>query len=75
MNAERLSSILGCDSRGCCVSVADAVQWDGEQAVFLWSQVSFTTQPLLLKVLTSQTMSHTLLNAALSEKEGALPNN
>lgn len=75
MNAERLSSVLGWDSRGCCVAVADAMRWDGEKVVFLWSQVSFTTQPLLLKVLTSQTMSHTLLNTALSEKEGALPNN
>lgn len=51
--------------------VAGAIRWDGEQAVFLWSQVSSTVQPLILEMVTSQIMLQALLNTAVSEK-GAL---
>lgn len=76
VNAESPSSILGCDCGNHCLSfVADATRWDGEQAVFLWSQVSSTVQPLILEALTSQIMPQELLNRALSEQGGAPPNN
>lgn len=59
----------------CLPFVADAIQWDGEPVVFLWNQVSSTVQPLILKVFTSQIMPQALVNRALSEQEGAPPNN